>query len=50
MEIRLIQPSDSKAFVAFYKKLTSETDYMLFTPAETSQKAAKEEDFIKKIR
>lgn len=48
MEIRLIQPSDTKAFVAFYKKLTSETDYMLFTPAETSQKAAKEEDFIKK--
>ncbi len=48
MEIRQIQPSDTKAFVAFYKKLAAETDYLPFTPEETDKKAAQEEDYIKK--
>ncbi len=48
MEIRQIKPSDSKAFVQFYQELVSQTDYLLFTPEETSQKASQEAPFIKK--
>lgn len=48
MEIRPIQATDTKDFVAFYKKLTSESNYLTFSPDETEKKAAKEEDFIKK--
>lgn len=48
MEIRLIEPSDTKKFVDFYEKLVSETDYLMFTPEETSDKEDQEEEFIKK--
>ncbi len=48
MEIRQIKPADSKEFVEFYKQLTSETDYMTFSPDETEEKAKQEEEFIKK--
>lgn len=48
MEIRLIEPSDTKKFVEFYEELAKETDYLMFTPEETSKAEDKEEDFIKK--
>lgn len=48
MEIRKIEPSDAEKFVDFYEKLADETDYLMFTPDEVSDKADEEEDFIKK--
>lgn len=47
MEIRLIKPSDTQKFVDFYEKLARETDYLMFTPEEVSEKAAEEEKFIR---
>lgn len=48
MEIRKIEPSDTKQFVDFYNKLAEETDYLMFTADEVSDKADQEEKFIKK--
>lgn len=48
MDIRLIKPSDAKKFADFYEKLSQETDYLMFTPEETAEKAEQEEEFIKK--
>ncbi len=47
MEISLIKPEDTLDFIAFYKKLTAETDYLLFSPDETEERAQMEESFIK---
>lgn len=47
MEIRLIKPSDTEKFIEFYEKLVDETDYLMFTPEETSEKEDQEEEFIK---
>ncbi len=47
MEISLIKPEDTKEFVEFYKKLTSETDFLMFSPEDTAARADAEEEFIK---
>lgn len=47
MEIRSIKTSDTKQFVEFYKKLAKETEFLMFSPDEVSQKESQEEHFIK---
>lgn len=48
MEIREIKPSDSESFVEFYNKLASETDYLVISPEEISEKAEKAMEMIEK--
>jgi len=49
MEIRALEPQDSKNFLAFYQKLANENDYIKITADEMSEKMEKmEEKFEKK--
>ncbi len=46
MEIRKIRPADAEKFVEFYEKLVKESDYLMFTPKETAEKAKQEQKYI----
>ncbi len=48
IEIRPIEPEDTKEFVKFYEKLAKESDYLPFTPDEVEDNMEKEEEYIKK--
>lgn len=47
MEIRTIKSSDTKEFVKFYKQLAQETDYLMFSLDEVTDREDKEDDFVK---
>ena len=48
MEIRALEPIDSKEFMEFYQKLANENDYIKVTPEEMAEKFQKEEEKLEK--
>ena len=47
MEIRKIRPADAEKFVEFYEKLVKESDYLMFTPKETAEKANRNRNILR---
>lgn len=48
MEIRPIQATDAERFIAFYRQLATETEFLPFTAEEVEEKAEKEVEFIRR--